>query len=181
MCHTLSSLIEGSCGFVCRTGKVIHELASLPLAEDIPIAFNSCRQGPRSVGWRSDKPAELVWTEAQVQPPCLFLLLCCFCMHYHCRQKLEWSLQLGMHCWYQLTAENQLQAIQSATACNSHLHSCTLIRFICRQCAYHPLCFCCCHLRQPAHQQKTGKQASKTDTTTSWLIATGVLLLGKGL
>ena len=50
----------------CRSGKVIHELASLPLAEDIPIAFNSCRQGPRSVGWRSDKPAELVWTEAQV-------------------------------------------------------------------------------------------------------------------
>lgn len=48
-----------------KTGKVIHELASLPLAEDIPIAFNSCRQGPRSVGWRSDKPAELVWTEAQ--------------------------------------------------------------------------------------------------------------------
>ena len=55
---------------VCRTGKVIHKLADLPLAEDIPIAFNSCRQGPRSVGWRSDKPAELVWTEAQVSPPC---------------------------------------------------------------------------------------------------------------
>ncbi len=68
MCHPFS-LAESGCGFVCRTGKVIHELASLPLAEDIPIAFNSCRQGPRSVGWRSDKPAELVWTEAQVQPP----------------------------------------------------------------------------------------------------------------
>jgi len=61
--------LKSGCGFGCRTGKVIHELASLPLAEDIPIAFNSCRQGPRSVGWRSDKPAELVWTEAQVQPP----------------------------------------------------------------------------------------------------------------
>ena len=51
----------------CRSGKFIHELASLPLAEDIPIAFNSCRKGPRSLGWRSDKPAEMVWTEAQVQ------------------------------------------------------------------------------------------------------------------
>ena len=55
-----------------RTGKVITELANLPLADDIPIAFNSCRQGPRSLGWRSDKPAELYWTEAQV--PCVFWL-----------------------------------------------------------------------------------------------------------
>ena len=44
----------------------MHELASLPLAENIPIAFNSCRQGPRNVEWRDDKPAELCWTEAQV-------------------------------------------------------------------------------------------------------------------
>ena len=50
----------------CRNGTFIHELANLPLAEDIPIAFNSCRKGPRSLGWRSDKPAEMVWTEAQV-------------------------------------------------------------------------------------------------------------------
>lgn len=50
----------------CRNGKFICELANLPLAEDIPIAFNSCRKGPRSLGWRSDKPAVVVWTEAQV-------------------------------------------------------------------------------------------------------------------
>ena len=53
----------------CRNGAFIHELANLPLAEDIPIAFNSCRKGPRSLGWRSDKPAEMVWTEAQVSFP----------------------------------------------------------------------------------------------------------------
>ncbi|GFH17944.1 peptidase_S9 domain-containing protein, partial [Haematococcus lacustris] len=43
----------------------VRELAALPLAESIPIAFNSVRQGPRSVDWRSDKPAELCWIEAQ--------------------------------------------------------------------------------------------------------------------
>ncbi len=28
----------------------VRELAALPMAEDIPIAFNSCRAGPRWVG-----------------------------------------------------------------------------------------------------------------------------------
>lgn len=69
MCDTIACWGACSHCIACRTGKVIHELANLPLAEDIPIAFNSCRQGPRSVGWRSDKPAELVWTEAQVSHP----------------------------------------------------------------------------------------------------------------
>eukprot|EP00955_Chlamydomonas_euryale_P013598 146334-Chlamydomonas_euryale.AAC.5 len=41
-------------------------MAALPLADDIPIAFNSCRKGPRGVSWRDDKPAELSWIEAQV-------------------------------------------------------------------------------------------------------------------
>lgn len=50
----------------CRSGKVVRELAYLPLAEDIPITFNACRQGPRGIDWRSDKPAEISWTEAQV-------------------------------------------------------------------------------------------------------------------
>lgn len=48
-----------------RTGEFVKEIASLPLAEDIPIAFNACRRGPRSIGWRDDKPAELSWIEAQ--------------------------------------------------------------------------------------------------------------------
>ena len=49
-----------------RDGKFVREIAYLPLAEDIPVAFNSCRKGPRSLGWRDDKPAELYWAEAQV-------------------------------------------------------------------------------------------------------------------
>ncbi|KAK9835947.1 hypothetical protein WJX81_000393 [Elliptochloris bilobata] len=48
-----------------REGNVLRELAALPLAEDIPIAHNSCRRGPRSVGWRDDRPANLEWIEAQ--------------------------------------------------------------------------------------------------------------------
>lgn len=48
-----------------RNGKLIKSMASLPLAEDIPIAFNSCKTGPRGLSWRDDKPAELSWIEAQ--------------------------------------------------------------------------------------------------------------------
>ena len=49
---------------------MIRELADLPLAEDIPIAFNSCRQGPRGIEWRSDRDAEICWMEAQVLLSC---------------------------------------------------------------------------------------------------------------
>lgn len=48
-----------------REGEFIAEVASLPLAEDIPIAFDSCRKGPRGLGWRDDKGAEICWMEAQ--------------------------------------------------------------------------------------------------------------------
>jgi hypothetical protein len=38
------------------------------VTEDIPIAFDSCRQGPRGIRWRSDRPAEVYWIETQVGP-----------------------------------------------------------------------------------------------------------------
>ena len=47
-----------------RQGKVIHELVDLPLADDIPLTFDSVRQGKRSIGWRADQPATLYWVEA---------------------------------------------------------------------------------------------------------------------
>ena len=50
---------------VDRDGKTVREVCDLPLADSIPIVHNSCREGPRSVNWRPDKPAELYWTEAQ--------------------------------------------------------------------------------------------------------------------
>ncbi|MEM9808551.1 MAG: prolyl oligopeptidase family serine peptidase [Cyanobacteria bacterium P01_D01_bin.56] len=47
-----------------RQGEVVHELIDLPLADDVPIAFDSVRQGKRSIGWRTDQPATLYWVEA---------------------------------------------------------------------------------------------------------------------
>ncbi|PRQ33268.1 putative transcription factor WD40-like family [Rosa chinensis] len=42
-------------------GKFVREICDLPLAEDIPIAFNSVRRGMRSLNWRADKPSTLYW------------------------------------------------------------------------------------------------------------------------
>ena len=46
-----------------QTGKVVHCLADLQLADDIPIKFDSVRPGPRLVSWRTDRPATLYWVE----------------------------------------------------------------------------------------------------------------------
>lgn len=48
-----------------REGALVREIADLPLAEDIPTAFDSCRKGPRGIEWRDDKPAEMSWMECQ--------------------------------------------------------------------------------------------------------------------
>ncbi|KAA8549085.1 hypothetical protein F0562_000769 [Nyssa sinensis] len=47
------------------SGKFVRDLCDLPLAEDIPIAFNSVRKGMRSINWRADKPSTLYWVETQ--------------------------------------------------------------------------------------------------------------------
>jgi dipeptidyl aminopeptidase/acylaminoacyl peptidase len=46
-------------------GRVVHEVADLPLRDEIPIAYGSVAEGPRSVAWRSDEPSTLTWVEAQ--------------------------------------------------------------------------------------------------------------------
>ncbi|MDA2930131.1 prolyl oligopeptidase family serine peptidase [Acidobacteria bacterium AH-259-O06] len=46
-------------------GKVVHQVADLPLAEDVPIPFGSVPTGPRNFGWRADTPGTLYWVEAQ--------------------------------------------------------------------------------------------------------------------
>ncbi|MCI0460382.1 MAG: prolyl oligopeptidase family serine peptidase [Gemmataceae bacterium] len=43
-------------------GKVIHKVASLPLADRVPI--EGVRTGPRQVHWRGSEPATLCWAEA---------------------------------------------------------------------------------------------------------------------
>ena len=40
-------------------------VADLPLQDDIPIGFGAVPTGPRSVSWRNDASATLVWVEAQ--------------------------------------------------------------------------------------------------------------------
>jgi dipeptidyl aminopeptidase/acylaminoacyl peptidase len=45
-----------------REGKLVHLLADLPLADDVPM--RGVPKGPRSVEWRPLKPAALVWVEA---------------------------------------------------------------------------------------------------------------------
>ena len=45
-------------------GQRIRTIADLPLAEDIPKGFDSVRTGRRSIQWRADAPATLVWAEA---------------------------------------------------------------------------------------------------------------------
>ncbi len=45
-------------------GESAYVLADLPLAEEIPINFDSVREGRRAAGWRADQPATLYWIEA---------------------------------------------------------------------------------------------------------------------
>jgi dipeptidyl aminopeptidase/acylaminoacyl peptidase len=45
-------------------GGAVHLVSDLPLAEEVPVAFDAVPTGPRSVQWRSDADAELVWVEA---------------------------------------------------------------------------------------------------------------------
>jgi dipeptidyl aminopeptidase/acylaminoacyl peptidase len=49
---------------VDRTSGGSRVIAELPLADDVPVSFDSVRRGRREVGWRSDRPATLWWVEA---------------------------------------------------------------------------------------------------------------------
>ena len=46
-------------------GNIVKQIADLPMAEEVPIAFGAVPTGPRSFEWRGDKPAALYWVEAQ--------------------------------------------------------------------------------------------------------------------
>ncbi|MFK7810422.1 MAG: prolyl oligopeptidase family serine peptidase [Saprospiraceae bacterium] len=48
-----------------KAGKLVEEVANKPLAENIPKGFGAVATGPRAFSWRPDKPATLVWVEAQ--------------------------------------------------------------------------------------------------------------------
>jgi len=45
-------------------GKLVKNIVKVPLTEELPKGFMSTREGIRSLQWRDDKPATLVWAEA---------------------------------------------------------------------------------------------------------------------
>ena len=45
-------------------GKLVKQIADLPLRESIPVGNGSVETGPRSFAWRHDVAATLVWVEA---------------------------------------------------------------------------------------------------------------------
>jgi len=47
------------------SGRVLHTVARLPLVEGLPTGNDAVPTGVRSIGWRADAPATLVWAEAQ--------------------------------------------------------------------------------------------------------------------
>ena len=69
--HRPYSYLVPASRFPCKievwdeNGKLVKQMADIPLAENIPIARNSVRTGPRSFDWRPDEPATLFWAEAQ--------------------------------------------------------------------------------------------------------------------
>lgn len=46
-------------------GRLVHHVADRSLAEEVPVARDACRTGPRGFVWRADAPATLCWVEAQ--------------------------------------------------------------------------------------------------------------------
>ena len=47
------------------SGDLLKQIASLPLAEEVPIGRGAVPTGPRSMNWRADAPATLFWVEAR--------------------------------------------------------------------------------------------------------------------
>ncbi|RAO76906.1 S9 family peptidase [Dyella jiangningensis] len=48
-----------------RDGKLVKEIAHLPLVEGLPTGNDAVPTGVRDIDWRADAPATLVWAEAQ--------------------------------------------------------------------------------------------------------------------
>lgn len=54
-----------SVDILSSSGDPVRRIADLPLAEEVPIAFDAVPTGPRGHEWRADADAELIWVEAQ--------------------------------------------------------------------------------------------------------------------
>jgi len=47
-----------------KNGSLVSEILEVPLIEDLPKGFMAVRMGMRSISWRNDKPATLVYAQA---------------------------------------------------------------------------------------------------------------------
>lgn len=47
------------------SGKLVKQLAEIPLSESVPIGMDAVRVGMRGVEWRADAPATIMYVEAQ--------------------------------------------------------------------------------------------------------------------
>ncbi len=47
-----------------KSGELISEVLEVPLIEDLPKGFMAVRMGMRSLSWRKDKPASLIYAQA---------------------------------------------------------------------------------------------------------------------
>lgn len=45
-------------------GNKVASVAEIPVADDIPVAFDAVRKGVREIDWRPDEPSALFWVEA---------------------------------------------------------------------------------------------------------------------
>ena len=48
-----------------RQGRLVHQVADLPLVERLPPGNDAVPPGPRGIRWRADAPASLAWAEAR--------------------------------------------------------------------------------------------------------------------
>ena len=49
---------------VDAAGKLVRQIADLPLLDNVSTDFDAAPEGARAVSWRSDRPATVVWAEA---------------------------------------------------------------------------------------------------------------------
>ncbi|MFO0508346.1 MAG: S9 family peptidase, partial [bacterium] len=60
-----ASLFPQSVDVLTTGGILVKHVASIPLADNIPLGFSSSIKGPRSHAWRNDVASTLYWAEAQ--------------------------------------------------------------------------------------------------------------------
>ncbi len=109
-------------------------VASLPLAENIPLGHDACRTGPRSHAWRHDADSTITWIEAQdggdpkksvefrVRHLCLLCGGCRFDDMVMYSEAAVYAVTCGFECHsksWQVTSEAAVFAVTCGFECHS--------------------------------------------------------------